>query len=248
MNQINLISGDVDLGTTICSVERLHKAFGGIRAVWDVSFSIKTHQIVGLIGPNGSGKTTVMNLIAGYLGSDAGNIYFKGRRISGLSANTIARIGLVRTWQDPRIVPDLTTRQNISLGMLACGGNVEDCGDLVSSLLDEFALRGVEHQPAGRLPYGTQKVVALARSLATQPEMLLLDEPLAGLSHEHRDQVIAAIRRFSFSGTVLIVDHSFGVIAQLCNHVVVLNTGSIISEGPPAVIAADPKVLEVYFG
>jgi ABC-type branched-subunit amino acid transport system ATPase component len=232
----------------ICVMERLHKAFGGIRAVWDVSFSVDAGQVVGLIGPNGSGKTTVMNLIAGYLRPDAGEVVFRGRRLAGLPANAIARLGLVRTWQDPRIIPDLTTRQNIELGPLASGAPHDGADELITSLLEEFGLRDVAQRPAGVLSYGAQKVVAIARSLAAEPQMLLLDEPLAGLSAEQRDQVVAAVQRFRKSGTVLIVDHSFGVIAKLCDRVVVLNAGGLLTEGRPDAIAADPKVAEVYFG
>jgi ABC-type branched-subunit amino acid transport system ATPase component len=232
----------------LCSVVRLHKAFGGIRAVWDVNFSVDRGQIVGLIGPNGSGKTTVMNMIAGYLRPDAGRVVFKGRQLAGLPANVIARLGIIRTWQDPRIIPELTTRQNIALGVLASGGSVDHSEELIATLLDDFALRSVEQQPTGLLPYGVQKIVALARSLAARPEMLLLDEPLAGLSAENRQHVIGAVQRFRRAGTVLIVDHSFGVIAELCDHVVVLDAGVVLTEGPPDMIATDPKVAEVYFG
>lgn len=232
----------------ICSVKRLYKAFGGIRAVWDLSFSVQHRQVVGLIGPNGSGKTTVMNLIAGYHRPDAGNVYFNNHRLTGLSAHEIARAGVVRTWQDPRTIPHLTVRQNVELGAFARGQRVEQEEDLINSLIDEFQLRTVEDQLVGSLPYGTLKIVALARSLAAKPKMLLLDEPLAGLSFEHRDCVIAAIQRFRGTGTVLIVDHSFGVIAQLCDRVLVLNTGNLLAEGRPSEIADDPRVAEVYFG
>jgi branched-chain amino acid transport system ATP-binding protein len=242
------VVGTADGNTGICSVERLHKAFGGIRAVWDLSFSIPHRQVIGLIGPNGSGKTTVMNLIAGYHRPDAGNVYFNNRRLTGLSAHEIARAGVIRTWQDPRTISHLTVRQNVELGAFACGGRAEQEEGLIDALIDEFQLRTVEHQLAGALPYGTLKIIALARSLAARPKMLLLDEPLAGLSSEHRDCVIAAVQHFRGKGAVLIVDHSFGVIAQLCDRVLVLNTGSLLAEGTPSEIAANPKVAEVYFG
>ena len=231
-----------------CSVERLHKAFGGIRAVWDLTFSIQDRQVLGLIGPNGSGKTTVMNLIAGFHRPDAGDVYFNGRRLTGRAAYDIARLGLVRTWQDPRIIPHLTTRQNIELGAFASGNNNHSDETQINKLLQNFQLTTAEQQLVGTLPYGTQKIIALARTLAAKPRLLLLDEPLAGLSADHRNCVIEAVQQFRSTGAVLIVDHSFGVIAKLCDRVLVLNAGQLIAEGTPAEIEADPKVAEVYFG
>ena len=230
-------------------VERLHKSFGGIRAVWDVSFSVPFGRTVGLIGPNGSGKTTLLHLIAGYHRPDAGRIIYEGEDIAGISADQIARRGVVRTWQDPRIIPTLTVRENVGVGLLASGKAARRLHEAdPDGLLEEFRLSDMGDVPAAKLSYGQQKLLAIARSLAASPKVLLLDEPLAGLSAPEREQVIAVVQRFRRDGTVLIVDHAFGVISRLCDHVIVLNTGTKLTEGPPALIAQDRTVIEVYFG
>jgi ABC-type branched-subunit amino acid transport system ATPase component len=237
-------SGSACLGIEI---RRLHKSFGGVRAVWDVSFTVPAGKTVGLIGPNGSGKTTLLNLLAGYYKPDAGEILYRGTDLAGLAPERIARAGVIRTWQDPRIVPDLTVAENIAIGALARGAAMPNDAAR-RELLAESGLSAVANTPAGSLPYGQQKLVAIARSLAASPAVLLLDEPLAGLSAFERQHVVGLIERFRATGTVLLVDHAFGVIAQLCDHVVVLNTGTKLTEGPPTVISKDPSVIEVYFG
>lgn len=230
----------------ILLVDRLHKSFGGVRAVWDVSFEVLPRQTVGLIGPNGSGKTTLLNLIAGLFRSDAGNIVFNGEDCTGYTANQIARRGVVRTWQDPRVVPDMTVRQNVSLGRIAC--RRDSIAFDIDAVLYQFGLSEFADSAARILPYGQQKLLALARSLAALPTVLLLDEPLAGLSALERQKAVLAVQTFGKVGTVLIVDHAFGVISQLCDKMVVLNAGTKLVEGPPAEIAKNQNVIEVYFG
>jgi len=227
-------------------INRLHKSFGGVRAVWDVSFEVQRGQTVGLIGPNGSGKTTLLNLIAGHYRPDAGEVVYQRENLAGLPPQRIARRGLIRTWQDPRIIPDMTVAENASIGRMARGLRAET--EVVGHFLDAVGLRARAGIPAGVLPYGQQKLLALARSLVTEPTILLLDEPLAGLSAVERELVIRLIQEFRQTGTVLLVDHAFGVVAQLCDHVVVLNSGKKLTEGVPAAVARDPTVIEVYFG
>jgi ABC-type branched-subunit amino acid transport system ATPase component len=226
------------------NVARLHKSFGGVQAVRNVSFSVTPGEIVGLIGPNGSGKTTVLNLIAGLYRPDAGSATFLGNELVGLRPYNVARLGVIRTWQDPRIVDAMTVRQNVELGRISLGQTLGTTGQILSLLrLDDAA-----DAPAGILPYGRQKIVALARSLAVEPRLLLLDEPLAGLSRSEIAFVLGIIRDFRSRGTVLIVDHAFGAISQLCDRVVVLNSGHKVSEGTPSEVAGDREVREIYFG
>ncbi len=238
-------------------VARVYKSFGGLQAVRDVSFKVHSNEIVGLIGPNGSGKTTVLNLIAGYYRPDAGRIICLGRDTVGLSAHQVARLGLLRAWQDPRVAATLTVRENIALGALAQGHGLpigrRDLttgirSGLVKSLLDQFRLVDVADEVAGTLAYGRQKIVALARTFAATPRILVLDEPLAGLSRADFDFVISIIKGFRSEGAVLIVDHAFGAISKLCDRVVVLNTGMKLIEGTPSVVASNGEVREVYFG
>jgi ABC-type branched-subunit amino acid transport system ATPase component len=231
----------------VLQVKRVHKMFGGIRANWDISLDVYDHEIVGLIGPNGSGKTTLIHLIAGYFRADGGQILFNGEALQGLSPHEIARCGVIRTWQDPRIVPSFTVRDNVRLGHLANPARLKD-GPSVDELLESFGLAKFADQSAENLSYGQQKVIALARALACAPKLLLLDEPLAGISLADRGKVVEHIRAFRKKGAILIVDHAFGVLAQLCDRVVVLDSGMKLVEGTPESVAADPKVIEVYFG
>jgi branched-chain amino acid transport system ATP-binding protein len=225
-------------------VERLHKSFGGVHAVSDVNFSVMPGEIVGLIGPNGSGKTTALNLIAGLHRPDAGSILFLGHELVGLRPYDIARLGVIRTWQDPRIVDGMTVRQNVELGRVSLG----KAPGAAAAVLPLFRLEDAADTPAGILPYGRQKIVALARSLAVEPRLLVLDEPLAGLSKSEIAFVLEIIREFRSRGSVLIVDHAFGAISRLCDRVVVLNSGRKVVEGTPREVAGNLEVREIYFG
>lgn len=231
----------------VLQVKRVHKMFGGIRANWDISLDVYDNEIVGLIGPNGSGKTTLIHLIAGYFRADGGQIFFNGKALQGLSPHMIARCGVIRTWQDPRIVPSFTVRDNVMLGHIANAARLQDTAS-VDELLESFGLAQLANQNAENLSYGQQKVISLARAMACGPKLLLLDEPLAGISLADRGRVVELIRGFRRRGAILIVDHAFGVLAQLCDRVVVLDSGTKLVEGTPEVVARDPKVMEVYFG
>ena len=232
----------------VVQARNLYKSFGGVQATHDVSMRVLGGEVVGLIGPNGSGKTTFLNLLAGFYRPDAGQVILRGENITGRSANQIARRGMIRSWQDPRIIGALTVRQNIELGQLAAGRSEAAHPGLVSDLLERFGFADVSGQAAGALSYGKQKMVALARSLAARPIVLMLDEPLAGLSAPEQQQMVSYIRDFQREGSVVIVDHAFGVIMKLCERVVVLNSGRKLAEGTPDEIASDKAVAEVYLG
>ncbi len=229
-------------------IRHLNKSFGGVKAVAGVGFSVGRGEIVGLIGPNGSGKTTLLNVIAGYYRADAGVASLFGTNIIGLSANQVADCGLLRTWQDPRIVDGMTVRDNVSLGQLARPGarsmNYQD----IDKLLDKFHLSAEAELSASSLPYKRQKIVSIARTFAADPTVLLLDEPLAGLSKVDIDFIFDIIKDFSSTGTVLIVDHAFGIISRLCDRIVVLESGRKSFQGLPTQVASSEAVREVYFG
>lgn len=241
-------SADNAAGTAL-AVRSLYKSFGGIHAVAGVEFSACIGEIVGIIGPNGSGKTTLLNVLAGYYRADAGAIVLFGEDIVGLPANEVAQRGLLRTWQDPRVVEGMTVRQNTSLGLLARrGAKAASAAEKVDALLKEFHLDDCAHMIAGTLSYGQQKIVSIARTFAAEPTFLLLDEPLAGLSKTEVSFVFDIIRKFRSTGTVLIVDHAFGSLSRLCDRVIVLNSGRKLTEGSFSQVAEDPEVKEVYFG
>jgi branched-chain amino acid transport system ATP-binding protein len=233
------------------SVHGLRKAFGGLIAVGDLSFDISVGGITGLIGPNGSGKTTVLNLITGELSPDAGSIILQGDEIIGVRSFEICRAGIARTFQLVRVLPGMTTRENIMLGRMFGSDPTGPAVALSEAdlLLDRVGLKDRAQLMGLQLTYIDQKRVELARALATRPQLLLLDEWLAGLNPTELKIGIDLIRRIQREGiTVLMVEHVMEAIRALCSHVVVMNAGMKIAEGTAAEVLSDPKVTQVYLG
>jgi branched-chain amino acid transport system permease protein len=239
-----------DPGATL-SVHGLRKAFGGLVAVRDLSFDIPAGGITGLIGPNGSGKTTALNLITGELAPDAGSILFQGEETIGLRSFEICRARIARTFQLVRVLPGMTTRENVMLGRMfgsdpTSPATAENEAD---ALLDRVGLADRAELIGSQLTYIDQKRVELARALATRPQLLLLDEWLAGLNPTELKIGIDLIRRIQREGvTVLMVEHVMEAIRALCDHVVVMSAGVKIAEGTAAEVLSDPKVAQVYLG
>ncbi len=235
----------------VLSVHGLRKAFGGLIAVRDLSFDIPAGGITGLIGPNGSGKTTVLNLITGELPPDAGSIVFQGDEIIGVRSFEICRARIARTFQLVRILPGMTTRENVMLGRMFGSDPTGPAAALseADALLDRVGLADRAQLIGSQLTYIDQKRVELARALATRPQLLLLDEWLAGLNPTELKIGIDLIRRIQREGvTVLMVEHVMEAIRALCGHVVVMNAGMKIAEGTAAEVLSDPKVMQVYLG
>lgn len=236
---------------TVLSVAGARKAFGGLVAVNDVSFDVHEGELLGLIGPNGSGKTTMLNLISGALRPDSGDIVLAGERISGLPAHQIARRGVARTFQLVRMLPAMDAERNVMAGALFGHRRLKDSAarDVARELLSLVGLSGREHVPVAALTYIDQKRVELARALASDPRVLLLDEWLAGLNPSELNtgiQLIASLNRQK--RTIIMVEHVMDAIRSLCARCVVLSSGRKIKEGEVDDVLADPQVIEAYLG
>ncbi len=248
----------------LLGVANLTRRFGGVVAVDDVSFDVREGEIVGLIGPNGAGKTTVINLLSGLLRPTAGAITFEEARLDRLPPYRIARAGVARTYQNIRLFRGLSALDNVIVGThtrthasfaarLAFAPAVrrEEAAarDTARALLQRVSLGGREGLRATSLPYGEQRRLEIARALAAQPRLLLLDEPAAGMNPAEMDQLIALIRSLRDDGqTILLIEHNMQVVMGVCDRIVVLNFGRKIAEGTPNEISQNKEVIAAYLG
>jgi branched-chain amino acid transport system ATP-binding protein len=235
----------------LLAVVALRKAFGGLVAVDDLSFAVARGTIVGLIGPNGSGKTTALNLISGALAPDAGEIRLRERAIAALSADRIARLGIARTFQLVRVLDSLTCAENV-MAPLAFRAHPlwgERALRSALALLEQVGLGGKAELMPRQLTYVDQKRLELARALALDPKLLLLDEWLAGLNPSELRDGIALVGSLRAQGlTIILVEHVMHAIRSLSDHCVVMNAGRKIAEGPPQAVLADREVIRAYLG
>jgi ABC-type branched-subunit amino acid transport system ATPase component len=232
--------------TAILDIRAVSKHFGGITAVNDCSLTLAPGKIYALIGPNGSGKTTLFNCITGLEPRDRGEIRFKGERIDGLKPHQVARRGIGRTFQIIRVFPQLTALENL---LVVTRTPFESAYRRALEMLRFVTLEGLKDEYAGNLSYGQQKLLEFARVLMTDPELILLDEPAAGVNRTLLKDLLETIRNLRTQGkTVLIVEHDMKVVMELSEHIFVLNYGEKLLEGPPSVIQNDARVIEAYFG
>ncbi len=250
----------------LLQVEGVTLAFGGVRALSGVSFGVQPGSITAVIGPNGAGKTSLFNTISGFYRPTEGRIRFRGQDITRLHAPQRARMGLGRSFQNIALFRGMTVLDNIKLGRHAhLKTNVFDAllylgrarreeamlrRDIEERIIDFLEIDHIRHAPVSALSYGLQKRVEMARALAMQPEVLMLDEPVAGMNREETEDMARFILdvRAEWGVTVLMVEHDMGMVMDLSDHVVVLNFGQVIAQGVPAVVQADPEVGRAYLG
>lgn len=231
----------------LLSVREVSKRYGGVTGLAGCSLEVKEGIITGLIGPNGSGKTTLFNLICGLDAADAGEIRFRGERLNGRRPYEIAHRGIGRTFQIVRVFPELTTLDNMVAAARKdnWARNRERALELLR-LVNLFDLRG---QPAGTLSFGQQKLLEFARALMTDPDLLLLDEPAAGVNQILLETLVEHIVGLRRQGkTIVIVEHNMNVAMNLSEHVCVMDQGRVLVEGSPEEVREDPRVIEAYFG
>ncbi len=232
--------------------EGITKYFGGLAAVSNVDFYVDQGEIVGMIGPNGAGKTTLFNLISAALTTGQGTIKFKGENITGLKPHRICRMGIARTFQSVKIFPNMTAWSNVYLGSLfGSSGKISKADAMQESgkLLEFVGLSAVKDIPAGDLTLVNQKRLEIARALATRPELLLLDEFMAGLNHTEVAQAMELVTGIRDRGiSVFMIEHVMKAIMGVCNRIIVLHHGEKIAEGTPQEITGNRTVIEVYLG
>jgi branched-chain amino acid transport system ATP-binding protein len=233
----------------LLEVANVRKRFDGLEALAGVSLDVATGEIVGLIGPNGAGKTTLFHLISGFLRPDGGDVRFDGLSTRGLRPHQVCQRGLVRTFQIVKPFPALTVLENVRVGALARARTFEAATRKAREVLGLVGLEDRADRPARGLTVADRKRLELARALATEPRLLLLDEVMAGLTPTETERVVDLCRTIQASGiAILLIEHVMRAVMTLSQRVVVLDQGRTIASGPPARIASDPRVVEAYLG
>jgi len=237
--------------SALLEVDGVTKRFGGLVAVKSISFALEPGEITGILGPNGAGKTTLFNLLTGFIALDAGTATFEGRPLAGLAPHRVVNLGLARTFQLCRPFRGMSVLENVSVGCLA--PRVRNAGHVTARarrILAQVGLEAKAETPVDVLPYGDLRRLEIARALATQPKLLLLDEPFAGLGSNEIEPLSALIRKLHAEEglTILIIEHKLREFMQLVRRVIAMDFGEVIAIGPPAEIVRHPRVIEAYIG
>lgn len=242
----------------VLEAESLTKQFAGFSAVSNVSLAVQRGSIHALIGPNGAGKTTCFNLLTKFLTPTAGTIRLNGRDITHLKSDAVARLGMVRSFQISAVFPSLTVLENVRLAVQRHRGGsfdfwrhkqvLRDLEPKALELIEAVGLEDMLHVSASELSYGRKRALELATTLALDPEVMLLDEPTAGMGHEDVGRITNLIRKVAKGRTTLMVEHNLGIVADLCDRITVLTRGEILAEGDYATVSKDARVVEAYIG
>jgi branched-chain amino acid transport system ATP-binding protein len=235
--------------TPLLEVSGISKRFGGLVAVRDLSLEMARGEVLGLIGPNGAGKTTAFNLLSGFLTPDEGTVHFDGHPLVGLKPHAICGLGLVRTFQIVRPFPHLSVLDNVRVGALARRARMAEAREKARAVIDRVGLGAKAEHAASGLTLVERKRLELARALATEPTLLLLDEVMAGLNPTEIAAMVGLIQRINADGvSILLIEHNMRAVMTLSHRIAVLNFGEKIMEGPPATVANHPRVIEAYLG
>lgn len=263
--EISFLAAQPDLRRAELKVEHLTLMFGGLMALHEVSFEVKTGEFVSIIGPNGAGKTSLLNSITGFYRPQRGKITFNGEDILGLSPHEITKRGIGRTFQNIELFPGMSVLGNILLARhLFCNYNLlnglfflpgtrkEEVKHrkVVEEIIDFLEMQPIRKKTVGSLPYGLRKRVELARALALEPKLLILDEPFAGMTLEEKEDMVRFLKEFNerWHLTTILVEHDMSVVMSISQRVIVLNFGEKIAEGPPEVVQTDKEVIKAYLG
>jgi branched-chain amino acid transport system ATP-binding protein len=250
------------MSVPILEVRNLTRLFGGLTAVNKLNFAVAPNTIHGLIGPNGAGKTTTFNVISGFYAPSSGQVVYQGGDVSGRSTASLARIGLIRTFQGTTLFKEFTVLDNVKLGFhgsvrssligQVLGTNRDELAaiqDQANELIDFFDLTAFRNELASNLSHGHQRALGMAVALAAQPKIILLDEPFTGMNPEETSRMMKLVRSVRDRGvTIMLVEHDMHAIMGLCDTITVMNFGSLLTEGTPQQVRNHPKVIEAYLG
>lgn len=251
--------------SSILETRRLTKRFGGVIALREIDLSVKPGEIFGIIGPNGAGKTTLFNVITGFTKPDSGSVFLNGREITGLKAHEISRLGIARTFQNLRLFKEMSVYENLKVSALtrksysllsallrtsSYAKAEEEVDELVFKTLRFFNLLEKKDSKASSLPYGEQRKLELARAILTQPKVLLIDEPAAGMNPREINELIALLQRIreEYGLTIVVIEHQMGLIMNISERIMVMDFGEKIMEGTPDEVRRDERVIKAYLG